>query len=130
MRVLQFAFGGDPTTASCRTTTSPTRVVYTGTHDNDTTRGWFAQAPEPRASFVTSATSAASNGDATTRRHRLGPHSARPGSVADTAIVPLQDVLNLGSEARMNIPGATGSSWMWRSRRTSSTPPAPIAWPS
>jgi 4-alpha-glucanotransferase len=83
-------------------------VVYTGTHDNDTTLGWWRTASDQE------------------RRHvqlylgRSGEDiawdfiRAALSSVADTAIIPLQDVLSLGSEARMNTPGRPGGNWTWR----------------
>jgi 4-alpha-glucanotransferase len=114
MKVLQFAFGDDAAgpvrgrnpylphnhTRDC--------VVYTGTHDNDTTAGWYAGLPEAT-------------------RHSVRRYLAVDGSdiawdlircalasVADLAIIPLQDVLGLGSEARMNRPGDPLGNWSWR----------------
>jgi 4-alpha-glucanotransferase len=109
MKVLQFAFGGQPDNSYLpHTYADPNCVVYTGTHDNDTTRGWFASAPEPERDLV---------------RRYLGTSGAdiawdfirlALASVADAAIIPLQDVLDLGSEARMNLPGAAHDNWQWR----------------
>jgi 4-alpha-glucanotransferase len=109
MRVLQFAFGGAtedrflPHNFESRNT-----VVYTGTHDNDTTWGWYRQVTERERDFV--------------RRYlgRDGHDIAWDlirlawSSVADYAVAPLQDVLNLGSEARMNLPGSASGNWSWR----------------
>jgi 4-alpha-glucanotransferase len=112
MKVLQFAFGGGTDNLYLpHNYPSPNCVVYTGTHDNDTTRGWFAQASKHERSFVTKYVGAHASDDVTYALIRLAL-----SSIANTAIVPLQDVLNLDTEARMNTPGATGSSWMWRIR--------------
>jgi 4-alpha-glucanotransferase len=109
MRVLQFGFGADaavhlPHRFSGRT------VAYTGTHDNDTTRGWFATL------------------DAPTRRRVLDYLGCEPrevpralmravyASTAELAVVPMQDLLGLGSAARMNRPGVASGNWAWRLR--------------
>jgi 4-alpha-glucanotransferase len=108
MRVLQFAFGGAPEDRFLPHNYRRETVVYTGTHDNDTTRGWYASIDEKERDFV--------------RRYlaRDGRDIAWDlirlawSSVADWAIVPLQDVLDLGSEARMNFPGRGEGNWGWR----------------
>lgn len=108
MRVLQFAFGGAVEERFLPHTFDHTTVVYTGTHDNETTRGWYdALTSKERAAY-----------------HRYVPEAARDpvwalirlgsASVADTAIAPLQDVLDLGGEARMNVPGTATGNWVWR----------------
>jgi len=110
MRVLQFAFGGDATNPYLPHNCTRDAIVYTGTHDNDTTAGWWAAAGEQERDRV--------------RRYlaRDGSDLAHDlirlayGSVADTAIVPVQDVLGLGSEARMNLPGRPEGNWNWRLR--------------
>jgi len=108
MRVLHFAFGGDPHERSLPHNFPRNCVVYTGTHDNDTTVGWFASAP------------AHERGMAQRYLGRSGEDIAWDlirlalASVADTAVVPMQDVLSLGSEARMNRPGSTQGNWTWR----------------
>jgi 4-alpha-glucanotransferase len=108
MKVLQFAFAADAADPYLPHNYPSNAVVYTGTHDNDTTAGWFAQAPEPERDLV---------------RRYLARDDQRIGwdlwrlaqtSVADTAIAPLQDLLGLGSEARMNTPGAASGNWGWR----------------
>jgi 4-alpha-glucanotransferase len=121
MAVLQFAFGGDPLT----NTFLPhhyTRdlVVYTGTHDNDTTVGWWTAgvgdttrtADEVKAERDFAASYLASDG----REIHWDFVRAALASVADTAIVPLQDVLGLGGEARMNVPSRENGNWGWRFR--------------
>jgi 4-alpha-glucanotransferase len=108
MKVLQFAFGGDATNPYLPHRHVPHCVVYTGTHDNDTTVGWFATAPAAERSFVQRYL-ARSGEDIAYDLIRVAL-----GSVADSAIVPLQDVLGLGSEARMNLPGRPDGNWSWR----------------
>lgn len=109
MRVLQFAFGGAtedrflPHAYESRNT-----VVYTGTHDNDTTRGWYAGITEHERNFVRRYL-ARDGSDIAWDLIRLAW-----SSVADYAVAPLQDVLDLGREARMNTPGTAAGNWMWR----------------
>ena len=108
MKVLQFAFGGGADNPYLPHNYTRDFVVYTGTHDNDTTAGWFAAAsPEERQRVLDYI--GASGTDPTWDLIRLAY-----ASVADTAIVPLQDVLGLGGEARMNRPGQLGGNWRWR----------------
>ncbi|ADI13740.1 4-alpha-glucanotransferase [Truepera radiovictrix] len=110
MKVLQFAFAADGADPYLPHNYTRNCVVYTGTHDNDTTLGWYRSAPEAERDFV--------------RRYLGRDDSAVPwelirlayGSVAKYAIIPLQDVLSLGSEARMNTPGAAQGNWSWRLR--------------
>lgn len=109
MKVLQFAFSGDPLQPYLpHTYEDPNCVVYTGTHDNDTSRGWYGAASEEERDFLRRYLGS-SGEDATWDLIRLAL-----SSVADTAILPLQDVLDLGSEARMNVPGAAEGNWRWR----------------
>jgi len=109
MRVLQFAFGGDPATNSHLPHHHPRRcVVYTGTHDNDTAVAWFrGLGREERRSVLRYL---ASDGRAI---HWAMIRMAFM-SVADTAIVPAQDLLGLGTEARINLPGSERGNWEWR----------------
>jgi 4-alpha-glucanotransferase len=111
MKVLQFAFGDDASSPHLPHNYSPNCVVYTGTHDNDTTVGWFTAAAPRERSFAQRYL-ARSGEDIAYDLIRLGM-----SSVADTVIVPLQDVLALGSEARMNVPGRPSGNWTWRFRR-------------
>lgn len=110
MKVLQFAFGGDASHPYLPHRYGPNCVVYTGTHDNDTTVGWFASAAQAERSFAQRYL-ARHGDDIANDLIRLAM-----GSVADTVIVPLQDVLALGSEARMNVPGRPEGNWAWRFR--------------
>jgi len=116
MRVLQFAFGGDPADTHLPHNYTRNTVVYTGTHDNDTVAGWFA------------ARSAASADEGMRRERELAlKYLGTDGreihwdftreafnSVADVAVVPAQDLLGLGSEARMNTPASAEGNWGWR----------------
>ncbi|MEO8195186.1 MAG: 4-alpha-glucanotransferase [Thermoanaerobaculia bacterium] len=109
MRVLQFGFGVADSDHSPHRH-EPRSAVYTGTHDNDTTRGWFATAgDEERRRVLTYL-------GATPETVTAAMIRAAYGSVAELAILPLQDVLDLGSEARMNTPGRQSGNWSWRVR--------------
>ncbi len=108
MKVLQFGFDGWEAHGHLPHQFTPQTVAYTGTHDNDTTQGWWNTA------------------NATTRaavEAFVGPVSGRPdwplirvteASVAELAIAPAQDLLELGSEARMNTPAVGAGNWGWR----------------
>jgi len=120
MRILQFAFGDDPQAPTFKPHNFPHNcVVYTGTHDNDTTVGWFrSQAGQGSTRTVKQVEAEREN----VLRY-LGTDGSEIhwdmirlalASVADTAIVPLQDVLGLGNEARMNLPGTASGNWRWR----------------
>ena len=120
MRVLQFAFGNDAKAADYRPDSYPTNcVVYSGTHDNDTTVGWFNSEPGKDSTRTHEQIEA--------ERKSILQYLKSDGreinwdlialawrSNANTAIVPMQDVLGLGSEARMNVPGRAGGNWRWR----------------
>lgn len=108
MRVLHFAFGGDASHRYLPHNHEHDTVVYTGTHDNDTTLGWWRSASEHERDFARRYLA--------TDGHEIAWSLLRAAiaSVADTAIAPLQDVLSLGSEARMNRPGDGDGWWTWR----------------
>ena len=108
MKVLQFAFAADASDPYLPHNYPHNCVVYSGTHDNDTSRGWYEKAPERERDFVRRYL-ASSGEDVAWGFLRLAN-----SSVAHTAIVPLQDVLGLGSEARMNTPGQAAGNWSWR----------------
>jgi 4-alpha-glucanotransferase len=122
MSVLQFAFGNDPQGPSFRPHNySRELVAYTGVHDNDTTVGWWNSSGSGES--TRSAEDIRQEHDFT--RTYLGFEEqpihwvfirAVQASVATVAIVPLQDVLGLGSEARMNLPGTATGNWRWRYR--------------
>lgn len=109
MKIMQFAFGGTAEAAFLPHNYTREWVVYTGTHDNDTAVGWWSSATESEKHF--------------TRRY-LNTNAqdiawdlirAVWASVANTALVPVQDVLKLGNAARMNLPGVSGPpNWCWR----------------
>ena len=109
MRILQFAFGDTSANPFLPHNYVRNTVAYTGTHDNDTTAGWYATAGEQVRK---------------TARRYLGGDDDVVGrllrlawcSVADDALAPLQDVLRLGSEGRMNLPGRPAGNWGWRLR--------------
>jgi len=123
MSLLQFGFGTDPQGPTFRPHNySRDLVAYTGGHDNDTTVGWW------RSSGAADSTRTA---DDVLKEHELARAylnfrddseinwvmiRAVIASVADIAIVPLQDVLGLGSAARMNLPGTVRGNWIWRYR--------------
>jgi 4-alpha-glucanotransferase len=109
MKVLQFAFGGGSDNPYLpHNYREPNCLVYTGTHDNDTTRGWFSGLSDNERSHVSRYLGTdGSNIAADLMRLALG-------SIARTAIVPLQDVLDLGTETRVNTPGAPEGNWTWR----------------
>ena len=108
-RVLQFEFGSNLETNSVPPEQHPVKsVVYTGTHDNDTTAGWYRKLPSTQREAL---------------QKQLGANDREVvwamirealASQADTAIIPAQDLLELGSEARMNFPGIAKGNWRWR----------------
>jgi len=110
MKILQFAFAGDDEDYQPHNHV-PNGVVYTGTHDNDTTRGWWEKADEATRHRVR----AYLGGDGTDPIGILV--RAAYASVARMAILPVQDVFGLGSEARMNTPGQGADNWAWRARK-------------
>jgi 4-alpha-glucanotransferase len=108
MRILQFAFGGKSDNPYLPHNFEPDSVVYTGTHDNDTTLGWWAAASESERSHVRAYLG--SDG-AMIHRDLMRAASA---SVADTVVHPMQDVLGLDGAHRMNFPGKPEGYWEWR----------------
>lgn len=110
MRILQFGFGDRGAHNYLPHRYEPNTVVYTGTHDNNTTAGWWAQGANEREHEAVRIYTGAS-GDQPIVWPLI---RAAAASVADTCIFPLQDVLSLGSEARMNIPAEAGDNWSWR----------------
>jgi 4-alpha-glucanotransferase len=133
MRIVQFAFGEDPQ-VDMFLPHNHTRnaVVYTGTHDNDTIVGWFDDPGDGKSSSRSAAQTEAERQRALAylgRRARdkhLEIHwemiRLAMSSVAFTAIIPMQDVLGLGSEARMNSPGRASGNWRWRLAPDAFTP--------
>lgn len=117
MRVLSFGFGGGEDNPHLPANYVTNSVVYTGTHDNDTVRGWIDTADEAALAQA---------------RQLLGFDKPEDGpaafvravlaSRADTAMIPMQDVLGLGGWARMNRPGTIGNNWLWRMAPGAATP--------
>jgi 4-alpha-glucanotransferase len=108
MRILQFAFAEDNTNYFLPHNYIPNTIAYTGTHDNDTMTGWWNSASDKEKNFV---------------RQYLGSEvvdvpwdmiAALSGSVANTVIFPMQDILCLSGEHRMNYPGSSIGNWEWR----------------
>jgi 4-alpha-glucanotransferase len=121
MRVLQFGFGPDQgADKDLPHRHVPHCVVYTGTHDNDTTKGWFTS-----SEVLTTQSLAEIEAERAFALRYLNSDGAEFhwdmirlafSSVGDTAIVPLQDILGLDSSARMNVPGRAAGNWGWRFR--------------
>lgn len=108
MRVLQFAFDGKPDNIYLPYNHPTNSIVYTATHDNDTCEGWFKSITEEERQCYRRYT-AYINCSVHWQMMRLAM-----SSVSNTCIVPLQDVMGLDSEARMNFPGRAGGNWCWR----------------
>ena len=113
-KVLQFAFDGSPDNPHLPENYSANTVVYTGTHDNNTTRGWFEALPETERRKVWSYLNRAVGDSKEIAGELL---RLAWSSVAALAVAPLQDLLNLGAEARMNLPGSADAHWRWRATR-------------
>jgi 4-alpha-glucanotransferase len=108
MKILQFAFEGGSGNGYLPHNHVPNCVVYTGTHDNDTTRGWFSQlSPDQKRNVLHYLRC-----DEPTVVEEMVRLAL--ASVARMAIVPVQDILQLDGSARMNIPGIAGGNWGWR----------------
>lgn len=108
MTILQFAFGGDASNLYLPHNVTPNSVIYPGTHDNDTTLGWYRSADQKTTDHV--------------RRYfqidgqEIGWDFVRAAyrSVSNMAVIPMQDLMSLGSEARINTPGLPQGNWQWR----------------
>ncbi|MEZ5344070.1 MAG: 4-alpha-glucanotransferase [Pyrinomonadaceae bacterium] len=119
MRILQYGFGGDPKSRDLPHNYLQNCVAYTGTHDNDTTIGWFSSLSDD--SLAETGAMLSNEREFCLKYLNSSGMSlnfdmirAIWASVANTAIVPLQDVLGLGREARMNVPATTDGNWSWR----------------
>lgn len=109
MKILQFGFGADARHEFLPHNYGTACVVYSGTHDNDTARGWWNNAPEHERQFAGSYLAAGA------QNIHWGMIRAACNSVASMAIFPMQDVLGLDSAHRMNLPGTLGgNNWVWR----------------
>lgn len=111
MKILQFAFGEHGDNKFLPHNFVNNCVVYTGSHDNDTTKGFFEKEKENKSGIYEWAQRYLGfyGNDITFELIRTAY-----SSVADIVIIPMQDILNLGSEARMNFPGKLGGNWTWR----------------
>lgn len=109
MKILQFAFGSDRHNPYLPFNYLPNCLVYTGTHDNDTTIGWFEKASDYERGRLLTYLGCISPEGIHWDMIRLAL-----SSVANQAIIPLQDILGLGSKARMNCPGKPDGNWTWR----------------
>jgi 4-alpha-glucanotransferase len=111
MRVLQFAFDGKADNPHLPDNYGANTIAYTGTHDNATTRGWYEalSAPQQQTVWKYLGRSRAAASEVAPALLRLAWESA-----AALAIAPLQDLLSLGNEARMNVPGRADGNWRWR----------------
>jgi 4-alpha-glucanotransferase len=119
MRILQFAFGGDTKNIDLPHNYERNVVAYTGTHDNDTTVGWFSSvagegSTRTAKQIETERKFCLDYLNSTGKEINWDFIRALFASVANTAVVPLQDVLGLGTEARMNLPNSIEGNWSWR----------------
>jgi 4-alpha-glucanotransferase len=109
MKILQFAFGDDHNNPYLPCNYTQNSVVYTGTHDNDTSLGWYtglSKTAQQRVHQLLDVPATATMPEALIE--------AAMASVSDLAIIPMQDLLGLGSNERMNIPGTMCGNWQWR----------------
>ena len=111
MKVLQFAFGEEMEKKFLPHNYIPDCVVYTGTHDNDTTRGFFEKEMKKDGDIFEHAQKYLNyfGDDIVSELIRTAY-----ASVANFVVIPMQDILNLGTEARMNFPSTLGGNWSWR----------------
>lgn len=109
MKILQFAFDSREESDYLPHNYTANSVVYTGTHDNDTVLGWYGSLNRHDKAFAKRYLNIRSNKDINWEFIRTAM-----ASVSDTCIIPMQDYLGLGSEARINIPSTLGMNWRWR----------------
>lgn len=111
MRILHFAFSGSVSNLYLPHNFEANTVAYTGTHDNNTSQGWWVELDETTRHQVRDYLSLRSDDDAQIQWKLI---EACCSSVAATVIYPMQDVLGLGAESRMNLPGVGAGYWAWR----------------
>ena len=109
MKLIQFAFDSREESDYLPHTYQKNCVVYTGTHDNDTIMGWFKTAPKESVKYAKEYLRLNKE-----EGYNWGTMKAVWGCVGDMAIVPMQDILGIGSEGRMNTPSTLGMNWKWR----------------
>lgn len=114
MKILQFAFDSREESDYLPHTYTPNSVVYTGTHDNDTTYGWFCSINYRDRNFAKKYLSKFLNAKFDKKDVVWNFIEAALASVSDTAVIPMQDYLGLGGEARINTPSTLGNNWKWR----------------
>lgn len=116
MKVLQFAFGGDADNAYLPHNHKKNSIVYTGTHDNETTVGWYWNLDERTRKHVKEYFDITDETKVNWTFIR-----AALSSVADIAVIPMQDYLGLGNEGRINTPSTLGGNWEWRMKKDACT---------
>lgn len=109
MKVLQFAFDSREESDYLPYNYTKNCVVYTGTHDNDTSNNWYLTLPRKDKAFAKRFLEVKKPSEAAMKMVRTAM-----GSITDTCIIPMQDFLELGGEARMNVPSTLGTNWKWR----------------
>ncbi|MEE0929842.1 MAG: 4-alpha-glucanotransferase, partial [Acutalibacteraceae bacterium] len=109
MKVLEFAFDSGENNNYLPENYIENSVVYSGTHDNDTIMGWFSTAKEHDIDFARNYCNLNEE-----EGYNWGIIRTAYASVSKYAIIQMQDILGLGSEARMNIPSTLGGNWVWR----------------
>lgn len=117
MKILQFAFDPREESDYLPHNYTTNSVVYTGTHDNDTVNGWIAALSRKDLAFAKKYIGVKRTSDICSNLVRMAL-----ASVSDTAVIPLQDYLELGSEARINTPSTLGGNWEWRVAADACTP--------
>ena len=116
MKILEFAFSG-PDNAYLPHNYSSHCICYTGTHDNNTAMGWYANAPEKEKAFAETYLGVSGAENVCKALLRCGQRS-----VAELFVAQMQDYLGLGSEARINVPGVATGNWSWQMRPGVTTP--------
>lgn len=117
MKVLQFAFDGNSFNPYFPKNYEENCVAYTGTHDNDTLKGWLEKLDVSSKNYVAECCGISSDEFTNTKKVIYKIIDILCTSKANICIVPLQDYLCLGSEARINTPSTVGNNWMWRVKR-------------
>ncbi len=109
MKIMEFAFGSDANNEYLPHNYKPNSIVYTGTHDNETIMGWYENVGDPDRTYADEYLGI-KEGDKVNMKFI----AAALCSVADTVVIPMQDYLGLGNEARINTPSTLGGNWEWR----------------
>ncbi len=112
MKILEFAFDGEPDNDYIPYNITSNSVIYTGTHDNETAVGWYQGLPSKYKKIVREYLNVRSG-----KNIHWDLIRAAFASVSDTAVIPMQDFLGLDNSARMNTPSTLGGNWMWRMKK-------------